>query len=417
MNRFLSSFFHILVRRGSLVVTDAGGKRSEFGDGSGNPVHIRFKDVAAEKAILRDPELKVGELYMEGDLIMEAGTIYDLLELVLNTSGQNERTGWMQLVNHLRFLSRRLAQHNSPIKSRENVAHHYDLDSALYRLFLDSDQQYSCAYFEKPDDDLETAQLAKKRHIAAKMYLSSGQNVLDIGCGWGGMGLYLATCEDLHVEGVTLSKEQHGIANGRAREMGLSNRVDFSLKDYRHIEKTYDRIVSIGMFEHVGLKHFEEFFNAVHDLLEEDGVMLLHSIGRADGPYFTNPWIEKYIFPGGYIPALSEVLPAIEKAGLYVTDIEILRLHYAETLKAWRERFLARWEEAEALYDARFCRMWEFYLACSETAFRYQNTMVFQIQLCKDQSVLPTTRNYMHEAENTLRQKEEKSTVFRAAGQ
>ncbi len=417
MNRILSSFFHKLVRRGTLIVIDAKGERSEFGDGTGDPVQIRFKNVAAERAILRDPELKAGELYMDGDLIVEIGTVYDLLELVLRTSSPSERGRWMQFLNRLRFLSRRLHHHNSPAKSRQNVAHHYDLDSTLYRLFLDSDQQYSCAYFEKPDDNLETAQLAKKRHIAAKMNLASGQKVLDIGCGWGGMGLYLATCENLQVEGVTLSEEQHAIANGRALEMGFAERVQFSLKDYRHLEPTYDRIVSVGMFEHVGLRHYEEFFGTVSRLLATDGVMLLHSIGRSDGPYFTNPWIEKYIFPGGYIPALSEVIPVIEKAGLYITDIEILRLHYADTLRAWRERFMARWDEAEALYDERFCRMWEFYLACSETAFRYQNTMVFQIQLCKEQTAVPTTRNYIHEAENALRLKEKQRKVFRMAGQ
>jgi cyclopropane-fatty-acyl-phospholipid synthase len=282
------------------------------------------------------------------------------------------------------------------------VAHHYDLDGRLYSLFLDADRQYSCGYFEMPDTSLDDAQLAKKRHLAAKLILDRKQRVLDIGCGWGGLGLYLAELGGADVTGVTLSQEQHAVANERAAEKGLSGRARFLLQDYRDLHEPFDRIVSVGMFEHVGVGHYEAFFQKCAELLDNDGVMVLHSIGRSEGPGVTNPWIAKYIFPGGYIPALSEVLPVIERAGLLVTDIEILRLHYAETLKAWRERFLAHRDDAERIYEPRFVRMWEFYLAASEMSFREQNMMVMQIQLTKRQGVVPITRDYIVHEERRL---------------
>jgi cyclopropane-fatty-acyl-phospholipid synthase len=298
---------------------------------------------------------------------------------------------------------RRLAQFNVKLRSRRNVAHHYDLDGRLYALFLDADRQYSCAYFEYPEQSLDDAQLAKKRHLAAKLLPRHDQRVLDIGSGWGGLGLYLAEMCGTRVTGVTLSQEQHKLSRARAEEKGLSGRVDFRLQDYRDIEEQFDRIISVGMFEHVGVGYYDAFFQKCADLLADDGVMMLHSIGRSEGPGITNPWIAKYIFPGGYIPALSEVLPAIERAGLLVDDVEILRLHYAETLKIWRERFLAHREEVERLYDARFVRMWEFYLASSEMSFREQNMMVFQLQLTKRQGVVPITRDYIMREEARLR--------------
>jgi cyclopropane-fatty-acyl-phospholipid synthase len=299
------------------------------------------------------------------------------------------------------------------------VAHHYDLDGRLYSLFLDADRQYSCAYFETPDTSLDDAQLAKKRHLAAKLLLDKPDTrVLDIGCGWGGLGLYLADVTGADVTGVTLSQEQHAIANERAAERGLSQHARFELQDYRDVPGPFDRIVSVGMFEHVGVGHYDEFFKQCARLLADDGVMVLHSIGRSEGPSVTNPWISKYIFPGGYIPALSEVLPYIEKHGLLVTDIEILRLHYAETLKAWRERFMAHREEAERIYDRRFVRMWEFYLAASEMSFRDQNMMNFQIQITKKQGVTPMTRDYMLETERALQAAEiRRRTPFRLAGE
>jgi cyclopropane-fatty-acyl-phospholipid synthase len=282
------------------------------------------------------------------------------------------------------------------------VAHHYDLDGRLYSLFLDADRQYSCGYFETLDTSLDDAQLAKKRHLAAKLILDRKRRVLDIGCGWGGLGLYLAELGGADVTGVTLSQEQHAVANERAAEKGLSGRARFLLQDYRDLHEPFERIVSVGMFEHVGVGHYEAFFQKCAELLDDDGVMVLHSIGRSEGPGVTNPWIAKYIFPGGYIPALSEVLPVIERAGLLVTDIEILRLHYAETLKAWRERFLAHRDDAERIYEPRFVRMWEFYLAASEMSFREQNMMVMQIQLTKRQGVVPITRDYIVHEERRL---------------
>jgi cyclopropane-fatty-acyl-phospholipid synthase len=302
----------------------------------------------------------------------------------------------------LRYTGRRLAQFNPRKRARRNVAHHYDLDGRLYSLFLDADRQYSCAYFETPEISLDDAQLAKKRHIAAKLRLDRDQTILDVGCGWGGLGLYLAELGGANVTGVTLSKEQHAIANERAAEKGLSERAHFLLKDYRDVQQKFDRIVSVGMFEHVGINHYDTFFQKCAELLNDGGVMLLHSIGRSKGPNVTNPWIAKYIFPGGYIPALSEVLPAIERAGLLVTDIEILRLHYAETLKAWRERFLAHRDDVERIYEPRFVRMWEFYLAASEMSFREQNMMVMQIQLTTRQGVVPITRDYIASEERRL---------------
>jgi len=300
-------------------------------------------------------------------------------------------------------LYRRLEQFNPRMRSRRNVAHHYDLDGRLYSLFLDADRQYSCAYFEHPGQSLDDAQLAKKRHLGAKLLLKPGQRVLDIGCGWGGLALYLAEMAGAKVVGVTLSQEQLGIARSRATEKNLADAVEFRLQDYRDVEQGFDRIVSVGMFEHVGVVHYDTFFRKCAEVLNDDGVIVLHSIGRSEGPGTTNPWIAKYIFPGGYIPALSEVLPAIERAGLLVDDIEVLRLHYAETLKAWRERFLAHRDDVERIYDPRFVRMWEFYLASSEMAFRQQAMMVFQIQLTKRQGVVPITRDYIAQEEARLR--------------
>ncbi len=278
---------------------------------------------------------------------------------------------------------------------------HYDLSGDLYRLFLDEDWQYSCAYFETPDMPLDEAQLAKKRHIAAKMCVERGSKILDIGSGWGGLGLYLAGTFDAEILGVTLSEEQHSRSNERAREQGLEDRALFQLRDYRHLAGPFDRIVSVGMFEHVGVNHYRTYFDKCASLLDEDGVMVLHSIGRTSGPTTTNPFIRKHIFPGGYIPALSEVLPAIEKSGLIATDIEILRLHYAETLKHWRERFTANRDKAVEIYDERFARMWEFYMAGSEAAFRWDDLMVFQIQLAHKRDAVPLTRDYIGETEKT----------------
>ena len=333
---------------------------------------------------------------MDGHISVEDGDIYDVLELVQLNVGRNQNQHWLQnLVQATRKARRRLSQHNPVGRAQKNVAHHYDLSDTLYDLFLDNDRQYSCAFYMSDNDSLEHAQDHKKRHLAAKLLLEADHKVLDIGSGWGGLGLYIARASGADVTGVTLSTEQHKISQERAAAEGLSDRVRFLLKDYRTEAQKYDRIVSVGMFEHVGVGHFREFFEKVRDLLTDDGVALLHTIGRVDGPGATNPWITKYIFPGGYIPALSEILPVIESTGLFITDIEILRLHYAMTLRDWRRRFNANRDKVLEIYDERFCRMWDFYLAASETAFRYGGQVNFQIQLSKRQDAVPLTRDYI----------------------
>ena len=406
MDRLLRAALQNLIRAGNLRVTSANGSTFTIGDGSGRPVAIRFTTRAAEFGVITDPELKFGEAYMDGGIVVEQGTIADVLAIALGQDREGKIPAWMRPQWLIRYLYRRVMQFNPRPRALRNVAHHYDLDGHLYALFLDADRQYSCAYFELPDQSLDDAQLAKKRHLAAKLMVEPGQHVLDIGCGWGGLALYLAELTGAQVTGITLSDQQHALARVRAAEKGLSDRIDIRLQDYRDVRQRFDRIVSVGMFEHVGVGFYDAFFRQCHDLLDDNGIMLLHSIGRPEGPNVTNPWIAKYIFPGGYIPALSEVLPAVEQAGLLVTDIEILRLHYAETLKRWRERFLARREEVERLYDGRFVRMWEFYLAASEMAFREQAMMVFQMQLTKRQGVTPMTRDYIMRAEATLRAQE-----------
>jgi cyclopropane-fatty-acyl-phospholipid synthase len=399
LRRLLPSF----IQRGSLRLTTAHGTTLLLGDGTGKPLAARFTATKAQWHLLFDPELALGETYMDGTFVMEQGSIAELLELALSQEQASKPPRWARVQWLLRYLGRRLAQFNRPERARKNVAHHYDLDQRLYSLFLDADRQYSCAYFEHPEQSLDDAQLAKKRHLAAKLLVKPQARVLDIGSGWGGLGLYLAEIAGAPVTGVTLSQEQLALSRQRAEEKGLSGQVAFRLQDYRDIAEHFDRIVSVGMFEHVGVGFYDTFFRKCAELLADDGIILLHSIGRSEGPGVTNPWIAKYIFPGGYIPALSEVLPCIERAGLLATDIEILRLHYAETLKHWRERFLAHREDLERVYDARFVRMWEFYLAASEMTFREQGMMVFQIQLTKRQDVVPVTRDYIAREEARLR--------------
>jgi cyclopropane-fatty-acyl-phospholipid synthase len=418
VERLLRAGLRRFIRSGSLRLTTAGGHALEFGDGSGTPVAARFVSRSAMARMLLHPELRLGEAYVNGELVLEHGTIADLLSLLFSQPGSNKLPFLARPRAALRYSRRRIDQYNYRRRARRNVAHHYDLDGRLYSLFLDSDRQYSCAYFESPNQSLDDAQLAKKRHLAAKLLVKEGQRTLDIGCGWGGLGLYLAEHCGANVTGVTLSDEQFKLARGRAAEQHLSDRIDFRLQDYRDLNHRFDRIVSVGMFEHVGVGHFGEFFRQCSRLLADDGVMVLHSIVRSEGPNTTNPWIDKYIFPGGYIPALSEVLPAVERAGLLVTDVEILRLHYAETLLNWRTRFLAHAEEARRIYDERFVRMWEFYLAASEMAFRHQGMMVFQIQLAKRVDTVPLTRDYIAREEARLREIEtQQREPLRLAGE
>jgi len=417
MNRWLDRLMGRVVRRGRLHVTWSDGGVSVYGDGTGHSAHVVFRDPRAESAILLNPELAIGETYMEGAIVFPEDTLLDFLMLLNENWTAFRHQKLLTAISHVRFATRRLAQNNSVLRARRNIAHHYDLDGRLYRLFLDSDMQYSCAYFERPGISLEEAQWAKKRHLAAKLLLKPGQQVLDIGSGWGGLGLFLADYFDVNVTGVTLSSEQHAVSNQRARERGLEKRARFELKDYRALETKFDRIVSVGMFEHVGAARYKEYFSSAARLLTDDGTMVLHSIGRYSPPTTTNPWIAKYIFPGGYIPALSEVLKAIERVGLVVTDVEILRLHYAETLAAWRQRFREHWNEAAKIYDERFCRMWDFYLAGSEAAFRTGDMMVFQIQLAKDRNAVPSTRDYMFKTEEAFRRQHEGPESFRLAGE
>ncbi len=404
---FVRAIFAPLVKDGSLQIAIGDDAPFALGDGAGEPIRIRFRNRLAFLRVLINPELRFGEAFMDEGFVIERGDIASLLDLLLRHTGSAAPTPPAWLFDKARYLLRRFAQFNPRGRARKNVHHHYDLDGRLYSLFLDADRQYSCAYFETPDQSLNDAQLAKKRHLAAKLLFDRpGLQTLDIGSGWGGLGLYLAEIAGAKVTGVTLSDEQHAVSRQRAAEKRLADRAEFRLQDYRDVQETFDRIVSVGMFEHVGVDHYRQFFRKLASLLKPDGVAVVHSIGRSDRPTATSAWIARYIFPGGYIPSLSEVLPVVERSGLVVTDIEILRLHYAETLKAWRERFLAHREVVLSLYDARFCRMWEFYLAASEMAFRHRHLMVFHLQLAHRQDAVPLTRGYIEEAEARLRSAE-----------
>lgn len=396
-----------MVRSGSLELIDSAGRRFRLGDGAGRLVIMRVTTWRALGRIALDPNLAAGECYADGTLIVEQGDIYDLLDLVSRNQGWRDGAHWVQLWRYrLSTLFKRAMQYNPLRRAKRNVAHHYNLTDALYELFLDSDRQYSCAYFVHDGDSLERAQLQKKRHIAAKLLLEPHHRVLDIGSGWGGLGLYLARYGGADVLGVTLSEPQHAYSEARAAAAGMRDRVRYQLRDYRQLEGNFDRVVSVGMFEHVGVGNYRRYFAKIADLLNDGGVALVQTIGRADGPGVTNAWMRRYIFPGGYSPALSEIMPAVEAAGLYVTDVEVLRLHYAETLRAWRRRFLANRSRVRDLYDERFCRMWEFYLAGSEATFRHGGHVVFQIQVAKRQDAAPLTRDYIVGAEAAYRERE-----------
>ena len=403
----LAALFKSIVKTGTLKLIDANGRTHYFGDDEGPNVTLHVHDRALHTRLFLNPMLAVGEAYMEGTLTIEDDSdIYDFLALCMRNMGHSYGHWAQEIIASMRQMTRRLAQHNPVGRAQKNVAHHYDLSETLYELFLDKDQQYSCAYFTSTHDSLDDAQENKKRHIAAKLLLEPNCRLLDIGSGWGGLALYLSQISDADVTGVTLSSEQQKVSQRRANATGMADRVRFELTDYRNLDSQFDRIVSVGMFEHVGVGHYREFFKKVKSLLKEDGIALLHSIGRLDGPGSTNPWIRKYIFPGGYIPALSEVLPAIEQTGLVTTDIEILRLHYAETLKAWRQKLSDNRDAIRGLYDERFSRMWDFYLAGSEAAFRYGGMMVFQIQLANHQESVPLTRDYITDWERAQRQRD-----------
>lgn len=394
--RLFLDFLGQVIRAGRLTVVMPDGRAHVFGSGAGAPeLTVRLNDPDLPRKIVLNPDLAVSEAYMDERLTIDGDDLHDFFELMLVNLSRRRAAWWQAPLTLSQRAMRRVAQHNPVGRAQENVKHHYDLSGKLYDLFLDADRQYSCAYFPRPGMTLEEAQAAKKAHVAKKLLLEPGMTVLDIGCGWGGMGLTLAKDFGVKVVGVTLSTEQHALAVKRAKAAGLEDRVDFRLTDYRAVTETFDRIVSVGMFEHVGAPHYLEYFRAVDRLLTDDGIALIHTIGRQTPPGYTSPFIRKYIFPGGYIPALSEISAALEKTRMWTTDVEVWRLHYAETLRHWYDRFMAKREAAVALYDERFVRMWRYYLAASEMTFRHDFQCVFQVQIAKRQDAVPLSRDYL----------------------
>ncbi len=382
------------IRKGSLVLRMPDGSTQTLGEGAPT-AHVILRRKGVLRRILRNPDLQFGESYMDGDWDAGEGGLLPLFELIhRNEDHDYAKRG--NLVSIMQRVRHRVDEMNTAVRSRKNVHRHYDIDEQLFRAFLDTDMQYSCAYFHAPDMTLEDAQTAKREHIAHKLLLKPGDRVLDIGCGWGGLALHLAEHYGASVTGLTLADDQYAIACQRAQERGLEDRVKFLLQDYRAHEGSYDAIVSVGMFEHVGRPQYQVFFDKVYSLLHPDGRALLHTIGRTAPPTVTNPWIHKYIFPGGYIPAASEVTARIERSGLVLSDLEVLRLHYAETLKNWNQRFQAVREETARRFDERFCRMWEFYLQISEASFRWSELVVFHFQLARANNTVPLTRDYLY---------------------
>ena len=408
----LQSILSQMIKIGSLKIINADGKVYKFsGQNSAllkKEVCVHFHDLTFAMYLALSPSMALGKGYMDKRFTVKNGTIYDFL-VILAINVENGNYHWLHLFfRFLDTLRKRAHQLNIQYKSRKNVSHHYDLSGELYKLFLDDDRQYSCAYFTDKTKSLNNAQMEKKEHIAAKLLLKKDNKVLDIGSGWGGMGIYIARKFGAKVRGITLSEEQLKESKSRASDHNVDNLVEFNLLDYRMIEEKFDRIVSIGMFEHVGVNHYNQFFKKVCDSLAPDGIALIHTIGRIGSPSVTDPWIRKYIFPGGYIPSLSEITPAIEKSGLIVTDIEFLGRHYAETLKQWQRYFQLNRSKVANLYDENFCRMWEYYLSCSEISFRYLDSTVFQIQLVKKRDNVPMTRDYMLDQEKSFKNSSEK---------
>lgn len=391
---------HLLLRRliqvGYLEMEQPDGRVHRYGDGSGDPVRFKIhRPDLLWKAALQ-PRLRIGEAYVDGDMTLTQGTLQDFLYLMGRNLSLRDGMPCQRMIRLLQRVMNLVDTYNPVGRAQQNVSHHYDLNGAFFDLFLDSDRQYSCAYFATPDTDLESAQLAKKAHIAKKLCIEPGMKVLDIGSGWGGMGLYLAQNYDCDVTGVTLSVEQHKLSNQRAAAAGIADRARFNLMDYRHLTDRFDRIVSVGMFEHVGPHHYDEYFTKVKDLLTSDGVALIHTIGRMGEPEPISPWMRKYIFPGAYLPSLSELARAVERRWMWISDVEIWREHYADTLLRWNDRFQENRAKVRALYDERFCRMWELYLLGCEMSFRIQELCVFQIQLTRKIDTLPRTRDYMY---------------------
>jgi cyclopropane-fatty-acyl-phospholipid synthase len=402
----LDPLFRRFIRHGHLVVTDHQGQVHHYGDRAAPAdAAIRLHTPQAAWRIARNPAYNIGAAYTDGEFSLQQGTLLNFVGVLLRNLAEFNSKPSVRLLYRLEELATIPAILNWATRSRRNVAHHYDLSGALFSLFLDSDRQYSCAYFREGHETIDAAQLAKKQHIAAKLLVHPGHHILDIGSGWGGLALYLAShYPNVRVTGLTLSEEQYRVATERARQAGLGDRVTFKLTDYRLEDGTYDRIVSVGMFEHVGRPQFTTFFEKVKSLLKPDGVALLHSIGFQTPPASINPWLRRNIFPGAYLPALSQLSWQLEKRGFWLTDLETLRLHYAHTLAAWHQRFQANRAKIMALYDERFCRMWEYYLQSCEAGFRWSGLTVFQIQMAKTIGAVPITRDYMVQEEARLRE-------------
>ena len=400
----ISRLIGTLLTRGRITLIQPDGGRETYGPGGGKELTIRFADRKVAFDLVRNPRLNFGETYMDGRLVIEDGTILDLMEMITGANRWEDGGKGRALMRKGKIKGlKKLLRRNDASKSRRNVAHHYDLKGELYELFLDGDRQYSCAYFTDPSNSLEQAQSDKKAHIAAKLYLKPGMRVLDIGSGWGGTALYLNRVANVDVLGITLSEEQLKVARRRAEEAGVADRVKFELIDYRHLEGTFDRIVSIGMFEHVGAAHYEEFYAKCRDLLADDGVMLLHTIGKLGSAGAPDPFTDKWIFPGYHLPSLSQMSAASEKVRLIASDVEMLRLHYAYTLRHWLERANGARAQIIAMYDERFFRMWEYYLAGGIVMFESGAACNYQVQYIRDRNAVPITRDYMLEAEERYR--------------
>lgn len=405
--RFLPIIFRKAVRSGTLELRGPNGYFGRFGGVEPGPeVAIRITDPSLDWKIALHPELRAAEAIMDGDVVIEEGSIHDFVTLFFSNRPRFSRTPSQAFWYGVARRGRRLLQHNPVMRARQNAAHHYDLGNQFYRMWLDADMQYSCGYWPDGVETLEEAQTAKKRHIAVKLGLKPGMRVLDIGCGWGGMAIYLAAVCDVHVTGITLAERQLEVARKRAEVLGISDRLDFRLQDYREISETFDRVVSVGMLEHVGTGYLPTYFRKVRDCLTQDGVALIHSISARHPPSSTSPFLRKYIFPGGYSPVLSEATAAIEQSRLWPLDIEIWRVHYARTLAEWRKRFMAVREQVVEMYDERFARMWELYLSGSELSFTHGSSMVAQYQLGRTRDAMPLTRDYMLAAEAALKARE-----------
>lgn len=398
----LSHLLKAFIRKGSLTVIDAEGASHVFAGEAGHAATVKLSDPSLYRQLFFNPELHAGEAYMDGRMTFPGSSLRDFLTLFSLNQRALKQHPAQQVLQRASIAMKRLQQNNPIGTAQKNVAHHYDLGNAFYELFLDGGMFYSCAYFRSPNDTLEEAQINKCRLLAAKLELKPGMRVLDIGSGWGGLAIYLAQVAGVEVVGCTLSTEQHALARERAQQAGVADKVRFELIDYRDMRQTFDRIVSVGMFEHVGVRHYDEFFAKVGDLMTDDGLMVLHSIGKMSPPGVTSPWFRKYIFPGAYAPALSEVFPATERNRLWVTDVELLRLHYAHTLRHWHQRFEANRAKIAAMYDERFCRMWEFYLVSAEMGFRGGPQEVFHMQLAKRRDAAPIVRDYTVERQRSF---------------